>query len=344
MAAGRRISLGLMFLMVCAPVLRGQEGFERYSRSELHMGVEFEVVLYASDPQLAEAAISQAMTRIAALDKVLSDYDPDSELSKLSESSVVSGPEKEGPFPVIQLSDDLWTVLAESERISRRSDGAFDVTIGPLTKLWRRARRWKELPEAEALATARRAVGYQNLVLDSKGRTAHLMRPSMRIDLGGIAKGFAADEAVKTVVAAGVPRVLARASGDIAAADPPPGERGWRIGIAPLEPDQPPSQFVEIANRGISTSGDARQHLVVDGRRYSHIIDPRSGECVSGRSSVTIIAPNAMRADGLATAASVLGSEKAQALCATFEGVELMMVSESEAGVQQTVKSPGFGR
>ncbi len=326
-------------LVVCA---RGEESLKRYARSELHMGVEFEVVLYAGDAVAAEIAMTKAMARIAALDKTLSDYDPESELSKLSESSVVTGKEQNGPFPAIRLSEDLWTVLAESQSIGRQSEGAFDVTIGPLTKLWRRARRWKELPEAETLTKAQASVGYPFLQLDSGQHTARLKRPNMRLDLGGIAKGYAAEEAVKAVVAAGIPRVLVRASGDIFAAEPPPRERGWHVGIAPLSPDEPPSRFVEIANCSISTSGDARQHLVVNGRRYSHIIDPRTGECVAGRSSVTVIAPRGSQADGIATAASVIGPDKALSLCEKFAGVELLMVYESETGQQQTVESIGF--
>jgi thiamine biosynthesis lipoprotein len=126
------------------------------------------------------------------------------------------------------------------------------------------------------------------------------------------------------------------------AGEPPLGERGWRVGIAPLNPDEAPTRFVELANRGISTSGDARQHLVVNGRRYSHIIDPRTGECVGGRSSVTVIARNGMIADALATAASVLGPDGALKLIGKFEGAELLMVYEDEAGQQRTAESQGF--
>jgi FAD:protein FMN transferase len=315
---------------------------QRFSRSEPHMGVEFEVVLYAPDAATADQAIAKALARIAALDKTLSDYDLDSELSRLSATSTVSGSKSPDPFPAVKLSDDLWTVLAQSQVISRASGGAFDVTIGPLTKLWRRARRWKELPEAEVLTTVRSGVGYQFLELDSKAQTARLLKPNMRLDLGGIAKGYAADEAVKTVIACGLSPVLVRASGDIVAADPPPGERGWRVGVAPLNPDDPPARFVELAHRAISTSGDARQHLVIDGKRYSHIIDPRTGTPVAGRSSVTVIAPRGILADGLATAASVLGPDRALKLVENFPGAELLMVYENDAGQQRTVASRGF--
>src|SRR6185369_445346 len=153
------------FLIAIASAVQGADEPQRFSRSEPHMGVEFEVVLYAKDAAAGEAAIAKAMARIAELDKILSDYDSESELSKLSESSVTTKATT-GPFPAVKLSDDLWTVLAEAQNVSQKSDGAFDVTIGPLTKLWRRARRWKELPEAETLAVAKSSVGYQSLQLD----------------------------------------------------------------------------------------------------------------------------------------------------------------------------------
>jgi FAD:protein FMN transferase len=323
-------------------VAAGDE-LQRYSRSEVHMAVDFEIVLYAAGETNAEEALSRAMARIADLDSRLSDYDPTSELSKLSESSAQRD-NLSSPNATVKVSDDLWRVLLVSQQISEFTDGAFDITIGPLTKLWRRARRWKELPESEAVATARASVGYPSLKLDPAAHTAQLAKPNMRLDLGGIAKGFAVDEAVKTVQGYGISRVLVRASGDIAAADAPPDARGWRVGIAPLNPDEPTTRFVEIANCGISTSGDARQHLIVNGRRYSHIIDPRSGEPVSGRSSVTVIAPTGMFADAIATAASVVGPDQAAKLAPKFSGVELLMVYEDESGRQRTVESGGFRR
>jgi thiamine biosynthesis lipoprotein len=315
---------------------------QRFSRTEVHMGVEFEVVLYCSDMDQAMKALTKAMARVAALDKALSDYDLESELSQLSATSTHSGPEPPARFAARKVSDDLWAVLAVSEELSQASGGAFDVTIGPLTKLWRRARRWKELPDAEQLTAAKNGVGHSFLKLDREAQMALLVKPNMRLDLGGIAKGYAAEEAVKTVVASGIPRVLARGSGDIYAGDPPPGDRGWRIGIAPLNPRVPPTRFVEIANRAISTSGDARQHLVVEGKRYSHILDPRTGSPVSGKSSVTVIAASGVLADGLDTAASVLGPAAAESLVSKYEGAALFMVYEDEQGRQQTVESPGF--
>ena len=274
----------------------------RFAESQRHMGVEFEVVLYAADEATAKRAFAAAFERIAALDRILSDYDPASELSRLSETAPTPEP--------VQISADLWKVLSSAQTWSRQSDGAFDITIGPLTKLWRRARRNKELPTAEQLSFAREAVGNSYLQLDPQSRTAKLLRPNMRLDAGGIAKGFAADEALAAIRNLGITRALVRGSGDIAAGDAPPGETGWRVGLAPLNPDDPPQHFVRIANCAVSTSGDAHQHLEIDGRRYSHIIDPRSGYGVSGRSSVAIISPRGIDADALASAVSVLGPAK----------------------------------
>jgi thiamine biosynthesis lipoprotein len=320
---------------------------QRFSRREIHMGVDFEIVVYAAEERQAAQAIDAAMTRVAQLDKALGDYDPESELSRLSATSTVSNPQatKDLPeFPAVKVTGDLWTVLECSQEIARQSGGAFDVTVGPLTKLWRRARRQKALPEPELFNPAKAAVGYQFLRLDANQRTAQLLRPNMRLDLGGIAKGYAADEALAAIKKVGLSRALVRASGDIAAGDPPPGEAGWLVGIAPLDPDEDPSRFVQLANMAISTSGDSRQHLEIGGKRYSHVVDPRAGLGIEGKSSVSMIAPRGMAADALATAASVLGPDKALELVAQYPGAALLMVSEDAAGKLKEVASPDFGK
>jgi thiamine biosynthesis lipoprotein len=320
---------------------------KQYSRREVHMGVDFEVVLFAADEEQATKAINSAMARIAALDRALSDYDLESELSKLSATSAVAeGRVAVGDqvFPAVKLSDDLWTVLAFSQQISEQSGGAFDVTVGPLTKLWRRARRQKALPEAELFEPAKAAVGYQFLKLDREKRTAQMLKPNMRLDVGGIAKGYAADEALAAIKKQGLTRALVRASGDIAVGDPPPDETGWKIGIAPLNPDDPPTRFIRLANMAVSTSGDSRQHLEIGGKRYSHILDPRTGMGIAGRSSVTVIAPRGIAADGLDTAISVLGPDKGVALVAQHKGAVLFMVVEDADGKTHEFASPGFAQ
>ena len=337
----------LGFVLVCLSCSRlavaGEEQkLQRFSRTGLHMGVEFQIVLYAANQKPAEAALDRAFARIAELDKKLSDYDPESELSKLSDTTKFDPADgKQFDTKPIRVSDDLFAVLAEAQRVSADSEGAFDVTIGPLSKLWRRARRQRELPEAEQLSEAKQAVGYPFLKLDRAEQTVRLLKPNMRLDLGGIAKGYAVDEALEELARSGITQALARGSGDIAAGDPPPGEMGWRVGIAPLDPDQAPTRFVTLARQAVSTSGDSRQHLIVDGKRYSHLIDPKTGLGISGRRSVTVIAPNGMLADALDSAICILGPEKGMTL-AEKHGVALFMVVEDESGERREVVSPQF--
>jgi len=321
----------LIFLACSAQVLSADEKLERYSQRAVHMGVEFEIVLYAPREGAAQKAMSAAFARVAELDKCLSDYNAESELSRLSATSP-------SPEPV-KVSDDLWAVLSASQKLSARCEGKFDLTIGPLTKLWRRARRQKELPAKVQIEKALQSVGYQHLLLDEKAHTARLLKPDMRLDAGGIAKGFAAEEALKTIRELSITQALVRASGDIAAGEPPPGEKGWKIGLAPLDPDQPPEKFIWLKNAAVSTSGDARQHLVVDGKRYSHIIDPHTGYGISSRSSVSVIASRGIDADSLASAVSLLGPEKGMQLVEETPGTAAMMIVEENGSLKSYTSS-----
>jgi thiamine biosynthesis lipoprotein len=266
------------------------------------MGMTFEVTLYAADEATANRAAEAAFRRIAKLNAILSDYDPSSELSRLSDTA--------GSGQAVKLSDPLWFVLHRSQDLAQRTAGAFDVTVGPLVKLWRRARRQKELPDPKRLAEARAAVGYQHVKLDPVSRTATLARPGMRLDLGGIGAGYAVDQALAVLKEHGIQRAMVDASGDIGVSDPPPGATGWKIGIAPLEkPDGPPSRYLLLSNAAVTTSGDAFQHVEIAGRRYSHIVDPKTGMGLTRPMSVTVIARDCITADSLATAVCVLGPE-----------------------------------
>jgi thiamine biosynthesis lipoprotein len=181
------------------------------------------------------------------------------------------------------------------------------------------------------------------LILDADRKAVSLAKPNMRLDLGGIAKGFAADAALSEIKKLGHSRALVRASGDIAAGDPPPNERGWKVGLAPLNPDDPPTVFVHLANQAISTSGEARQHLVVNGKRYSHIIDPRTGEPLTGRMSVSVIAPRGIDADSLASAVAVLGPEKGLDLVERNKDTAAYLVlAKDEAGEVRTIVNESF--
>jgi thiamine biosynthesis lipoprotein len=306
----------------------------RFRYTQTHMGVPVEVLLYAADSGSANTAAAAAFEKIGELDRRLSDYKAESELSKLSDTA--------GLGKAVPVGPELWLVLSRAQDLARRSEGAFDVTVGPLVKLWRRARRAKEFPSPARLAEARAAVGYEHLRLDPKTHTATLVQPGMRLDLGGIAMGYAADEALAVLRKHGVTRALIDGSGDIVVGDPPPDASGWKIGIAPLDSKAgPPSRYVLLANAAVTTSGDAWQYVELNGRRYSHIVDPHTGLGLTTRSSVTIIARDCITADSLATAVSVLGPTKGLALVGETPGTAAFIVTQ-EAGHANTFASPNL--
>jgi FAD:protein FMN transferase len=293
--------------------------WRRFEFRQPHMGVPFRIVLYATNDAHAKIAGDAAFARIADLNAKLSDYDLESELSKLSRTSGV------GHF--VPVSDDLWRVLEASQHWANRTGGAFDITVGPVVNLWRHARRMQQLPRPDRLSEMRARVGYTNLVLDPKNRSALLRVPEMRLDLGGIAKGFAADEALKTLREQGVARALVAAAGDIALGDPPPGSPGWKVEVDSGDTNAP-SKVLLLSRAGVSTSGDLFQFLEIDGVRYSHIVDPHTGLGLTNSAVVAVIAPNGMTADALATAVSVLGPTEGLRLIKSTPRTAVRIVSE----------------
>ena len=306
-------------------------GLARYEKTEIHMGSSFTIVLYAPSEEAANRALAAAFARIKQLDESLSDYREESELSCLSAAAPTREP--------VAVSEDLWRVLSRAQEVSKLSDGAFDVTVGPLTRLWRRSRRQRELPTDERLAEARAAVGYQHLKLQSPGRRVSLELPRMRLDLGGIGQGFAADEALGVLRRQGLTRALVNASGDIAIGDPPPDSTGWKVGVTSLKRDVPPTRFVHLSNTAISTSGDLFQFVEIGGRRYSHIVDPKTGLGLTRRSSVTVIAPDCTGADALATTFSVMPVERTIELADRLPGVAVLVLLEQDGVVREVASS-----
>jgi thiamine biosynthesis lipoprotein len=317
-----------LILLGAAGELPAADTLIRYQRTQIQMGMSFGVVLYAPEEGAANRAFQAAFARIEALNAIFSDYDPESESSRLCDQAPTTRP--------IAVSAELAEVLAQGQQLSERTEGAFDVTVGPLTKLWRRARRNYQLPDPERLNAARQAVGFRHLVVDRQHRTVELKRPQMRLDFGGIVPGYAADEALRVIAQFGITRALVNASGDVTVGDPPPGETAWKVDLAPLEPKGKPSRSVWVTNASVSTSGDAFQFVEIDGRRYSHILDPKTGYGLTCRSSVTVIAQTGLQADSLATAVSVLGPEKGLQFIEQIPGAAACVVQVDGANVTTT--------
>ena len=273
-------------------------GAERYEASEPHMGSVVSITLYAESSEQAQQAFIAAFNRIAHLNRVLSDYDPESELSRACEGNL-SSPE-------------LTKVVTHAQKLAEETGGAFDITVGPLTRLWRGARKAKTMPTESEIAQARELSGHRKLTV----KDGILRCAGMRLDAGGIAKGYAADEALAAIRKTGVMSALVALSGDIAIGAAPPGRRGWRVKLL--------KEIRELSNCAVSTSGDEFQFVVLDGVRYSHVIDPRTGMALRDSRTVAVIARNAIDADAIATAVSVAGSEIIDKLRTTYDAEILL--------------------
>ncbi len=285
------------------PNALGQDSLQRYEYRQTRMGMAVRVVLYAPHDTTARHAGRAAFRRMEDLETVLSSYRSSSELNRLSDRA------GEGP---VSVSRPLFAVLREAQRLARQSEGAFDVTAGPYLNLWSRAREHEELPDSAALRRASARVGWTNVRLNENPRTVRLTVDSMQLNVGGIAKGYILDRALDTLAAEGVSRAMIEAGGDIVVSGSPPDRTGWEIRL-PEADSSGHAQPLRLDHAAVSTSGDTHQFVEIDGTRYSHVVDPRTGLGLTHRLLVTIIAEDGTTADGLATTVGVLGADAGRA-------------------------------
>jgi thiamine biosynthesis lipoprotein len=287
---------------------RGQRPDVPHEFTQVHMGMPVRLRFYAPADRAAAAARA-ALDRIAALDAILSDYRDDSELRRLGARA--------GVWVVV--SPELFAVLSRALEISRATGGAFDPTVGPLVVLWREARANRRLPDRPALEAARARVGWTHVQVDRSRRAVRLDRGDMRLDLGGIAKGYILQQAVAALARAGVTRALVEAGGDIAVGDAPPDRDGWRIDVPGAEAAFA-SRAARLTNASLATSGPTAQFVEIDGVRYSHVIDPRTGLGLTTHVTARVIAADGATADALATALTIVGAAEVPRIHARFSG------------------------
>ena len=314
---------------VSLPTSAVEGSSQRYEFQQLHMGTRFRIVFYSPNPTEVNDAARDAFARIERLERILSSHREDSELRHVS-ARAFQGPQV--------LSRDLYSVLEMSLRFSRLSQGAFDITIHPFLQLWHSAREQGRLPDGVVVEQERRRVGYRLLLLNPRTRALRFRVPGVQLDLGGIGKGYAADEALKVLREKGISSALIDAGGDIRVGEPPPGRRGWTI---ELSDSSSPGHELLLSNCAIASSGDAFQYVEIDGIRYSHIIDPETGLGLQGARTVTLIAPRAAVADALATAVSVLGPDRGFAMIGGMHGVSAHYICHAKHGREER-SSNGF--
>ncbi len=275
---------------------------DRIEESADAMGATFSIVLYGQDGACMEAAVRSAFEEVGRIERLLSVYRPDSELSDVNR---IAGQK------AVRVSPELYRLLTDCLECSRQSEGAFDITVGPLLKAWGFFQDKGRMPEEAELAEAFSRVGYRHLHLDPEAQTVRFGKPGMQINAGGFGKGYAVDRAVDTLRAHGFDTgLVAGAGSSIYGLGAPPSEpRGWRVDIPdPKEPGQP-VETVFLRDMSISTSGSREKSFWSGGRIYSHIMDPRNGFPASGISLVSVVAPRTLDSEAWTKPCFILGRE-----------------------------------
>lgn len=263
------------------------------------MGTLFRIITYAKNAKEGYLAMEDAFDLAEEFAERATDYDPDSELNRLTQSEV--------GVPV-KVSSDLFEVLLLGRNLARKTDGIFDPTFGPLTHLWRETSRTKRIPSEEEIADARSRCGIKLLSFDEENRTVTVKKKGMQLDLGGIAKGFAADLIFQSLVQKGFSQSLVAAAGDLRLGDAPPDKEGWGISLRTFRLTS--SKIYPLKNCAVSTSGDLFQRFSADGKTYSHLIDHRTGLGMTTRRAASVVLPEAKLTDPLATTACLSDDPK----------------------------------
>lgn len=319
-----------------APNTANAQDLERYSYHSRHMGTQFSIILYAKNETVAREAADAAFERIEELNQMMSDYVEDSEVNRLSRRS--------GSGEWMELSSELVYILEESVCISEMSGGVFDVTVGPMTRAWRMTRMMPEprLPDEQEREDLLNRVGYQHIEFDEAKQAVRLTRPDMQLDLGGIAKGYAAEEAVRVLQSYGISSTLVDAGGDITLGDPPPGRSSWDVAIPKILHDSKTTTItLQLHSKTVTTSGDMFQFIEIDGQRYSHILHPETGLGSTSQQQATVVSDKGIWADAYASVLTLMPPEEGVKLIHRLENTEGVIFEHTPDGIKEW-KSDGF--
>ncbi len=318
---GRSVILCVLCALWCGVFFAGcQKPLIKESRFLL--GTTVQITIKGKEEAKAREAIGLAFKEIERIENLMSKYREGSEISILN---------REGAKRPVKVSEDTLRVIRESIRIGELTDGAFDITISPLMELWGFSEKEGHLPEEEALREALTLVNYGSISLNEEEGTIRFEKEGMEIDLGGAAKGYGVDRAVEVLRENGISQAIVNAGGDLYLLGKPSGDF-WKVGLKHPRKQGEMLGIVKVQDEAVATSGDYENYFILQGKRVCHIIDPASGRPAQGTLSVTVIARESMRADALATALFVLGSEKGLKLASRLEGIEAIIVRDDERG------------
>jgi len=325
-----KTAITFLFIPICVTAF---SQYKKYNFQQAKMGSPFNIVIYSIDSIKAEKAAVATFKMIDTLNEIYSDYLPESELNMLCRKS--------GTGAWVKVSATLFSILQKACYAGASSFGSFDITMSPVIRLWRTARREKKLPDEDSVFAAKQRTGYQFIQFDKVQKRVRLQKPDMQLDLGGIAKGETAQKAYIRLCHLGFPFSLIDAGGDIVAGDVPAGLNGWRVAINLPETEDLMNQRLLLRKKAVTTSGDIYQYLDINGVRYSHIINPVTGQAITNLRNVTVISDNGTNADWLTKACSILPIKKALQLIKKFQSTEVQ-IAVLENDKPRFFRSPGF--
>jgi len=292
---------GPFFVLIFILLVTGCSGPKTAQKTETIMGTQVSITVVAKTGKEVEAAIDAAMAEVRRFDRMMSLYKDDSELTRVNMAA--------GKDPVT-VSPEMIEMEEAARKISELTDGAFDVTVGPLVVLWQMRLKEGKAPTETEIERIRSRVGYRNIIVDKKASTLFLKKPGMIMDFGACAKGYVADKVAELLKGRGIDNAIVALAGDIRVMGHRPDGSSWRIGVQhPRDPTKTLT-VLELSDKYISTSGDYERYQIVHRKRYHHILDPRTGKPSEGMESVTLVGDRGSVGDPLATALFILGPEK----------------------------------
>ena len=286
------------------------------------MGNRFEITVVSENKDEALARIDDAVAEISRIEKLLTTFSDSSQTNLINRNAGLSP---------VKVDKEVFDIIARSKRISDVTQGAFDITYGSVDKkLWNFDKTMTSLPNAETAKRSVHLINYRNVILDEKKCTVFLKEKGMRIGFGGIGKGYAAERAKIILQQKGITSGIVNASGDLTAWGYQPNGKEWTIGIADPNSEHHPFSYLNITNMAIATSGNYEKFIMIDGKKYSHTIDPKTGLPVSGIKSVTIISPNAEIADAMATPVMIMGIKVGLDMVNQVRGLACIIVDDND--------------
>lgn len=299
-------------------LLHGQEP-QAFSHTEKRMGSNFGYTAVHVRDTAAWEAILAADAEVVRIEKLISSWDPNSQTSEINRMA--------GIEPV-EVEPELYGLIARSLKISRLTEGCFDISFASIDRLWKFDGSMTQLPDEADIRASVARINYQNIILDPERHSVFLKEKGMKIGFGGIGKGYAANRAAAVMKEMGIEAGVVNAGGDLLAWGSDPKGEPWHVGIA--DPEKPGTvlAWIPAFDGAIVTSGDYERFAMIDGVRYSHIIDPRTGYPATGIKSVTITCPDAELADAIATSVFVLGVEKGKELVDKLANVECLIITD----------------